>query len=294
MNDSSSLKFSFNGDYEVNALTLSNTIVSLVELTTAVAENGFHGVEFRMGIKAISKGSLTFEFIARAPEAIQTLLSATGVQYAADLITIVSAAFQIKKFLRGHSPKDKSIRDNRLVIKNQEGDVIELSSEASVYFIDQRVDHSVTKIIQNAQASPGVTGITISKEDESAQVYIPRDDFPFCSEDIDIIEAQENRVITSVRLGETIYIRRPDLTGKTQWEFISDTNFKARISDDEFLAKVHAGEIGITAKTYLVADVKVETVITSNGLPDTTSSSYEVVKVHSIQKDNDTQISLFD
>ena len=281
MENKSSLTFSFCGDYEVNALSLSRAITSLVELSSAVAEREFPNVEFRMNVRAVTPGSLKFDFVAVALAA-QTLLSHDTIEYAANLIGVVASTFSIKKFLKGKRPQRRETFNDHLVITNTDGDRLEVPVSAGVYFVDNRVDKSITNIINSAKASNGVTGISI---DAGGRVEIPRDDFEQCSKELDIemCTSAEEPIVT-LRPKEVLFIRQADFSGELKWRFKSAgaENVVASISDERFIDRVKSGVQEIRAKMYLIADVRVTVHLGLDGLPDESKCTYEVLKIHSV------------
>lgn len=100
MGNKGSLTFSFCGEYEVNALSVSRATESLVTLFTSVAEKEYPDVEFRLSVRAVKPGNLEFEFVATAMAALQTVLAPENIEYAASMIEIMAATFKIKIFLK--------------------------------------------------------------------------------------------------------------------------------------------------------------------------------------------------
>ena len=283
MNSQSSLTFSFCGDNDVNALAVSDAIKSLVELSTAIHENEYPDVEFRLTVRAVNPGSLEFVFSAIALAA-GTLFSPENISYAANMIAIMSAAFSVKKFLAGKNPKKVEKANEKITVTNAEAFTKTFPVGAGVYFVDSRVDRSVTNIIYNAKLSEGVTGISI---DANGKVEISRSEFEDCSKEIDAVNVQtieEPEPIVSTRNKEVLFIRQADFSGDLKWRFkgVNDENITASVLDDEFLDRVKSGEQSICATTYLVADLKIIVHIGTDGKPDDSRCSYEITKVHSV------------
>lgn len=295
MEDKSSLTFSFCGDYEVNALSLANTITSLVEISTAVAEREFPNVHFRMSVRAITPGSLRFDFLAAVIPSLVSLnlFSSDKIEYASNLIDLISNAFSIKKFLKNKFPKKKEQHGEKIVITNADGKKMEIPIAAGVYFIDPRIDNSITKIINTAKESDGTTGISVSphSSNHSDMVQINREDFEDCSVEIPIPESEE-KTIVSIRRNEVLYVRQADFYGGLKWRFKGDQNIVAEILDEEFKKKVQSGAILFGSKTYIIADVQVTVTINSDGAPNTSKPTYEILKVHEIHTVAENQLKL--
>lgn len=289
MESKSSLTFSFCGEYEVSAMALSNAIKSLVDLSSVVAKSEFPDAEFRLSVKAVTPGSLKFDFVATAIAAAQVLLAPGAIEYAANLIDIISSAFSIKKFLKGKPPQKVQKENEKIIITNSNGAKLEAPAQANVYFVDNSVDNSISNIILSAKMSEGVTGISLTSNNKI--VEISREEFQDCSNEIVIHKEQQNS-ITKVRQKETLFIRQADFSGTLMWRFLSDQNFTASMEDKEFQRKITSGEIVLSAKSYIVADVKVTTYLNDDGIPSESKPMYSVLKVYSIHTAGEGQTKL--
>lgn len=287
MESKGNMIFSFCGNNDVNALAVSDAIKSLVEMSTAVAEKEYPDVEFRLTVRAVEPGSLEFVFAAVAIAA-QSILTPQNVEYAANMISVMSAAFSIKKFLKGRSPKRKLEVDDKIVITRADGETLVIPKGAGVYFVDARIDRSVSNIINSAKSSDGVTGIAI---DADQRVEILRQEFDGCAPEIPVDSVDEETMV-AVRYSEPLYIRQADFSGGLKWRFTGAENITASISDEDFLNRVKSGRQEIRAKTYIIADVKVTICIGPDGLPDETRRTYEITKVHSVHLPADDQITI--
>lgn len=289
---SEGLTFTFEGDMEVDALSVSKAIESLVSVSTAIAENNYPDVEFRLAVRALSPGSLNFVFVAAA-QAMQTLLTTDGIQYVKGLMDIVKASFEIKKFLNGNTPAHTTKAGDRIEIERPDGTKLSVPKGAGVYFIDQRIDKSISNIFSNALNSPGISGVKLTKEDGES-VEIASEEFRACSLEIPTTESSQPKTMTVERQREILFVRTPDLLGGTQWGFKTDKNIKADIEDKVFLESIQSGDIPIFAKMYIIADIRLTMEIGSDGLPDESKCHYAVTKVHSVHQPGENQTDMFD
>lgn len=76
-----------------------------------------------------------------------------------------------------------------------------------------------------------------------------------------------------------------------KWRFkgAGAENIVASVLDEQFVESVKSGIQEISAKMYLVADVRVTTQFTPDGLPDESRCTYDVLKVHSVDIPGDGQ-----
>lgn len=295
MENKSSLTFTFEGDYEVDALSIVTTMQSLIKISNEIAVQNYPGIEFRLAIRGLFPGSLSFDFVALANMA-SNLFTPGNIEYAKDLIDCVKTSFDIKHFLKGSLPKSKKTVGETIIIENKDGSKMTIPMSNSVYFINPAIDQSITGIFAESAKSCGVSGVTLTHGE--SKIEIPARDFPVLSERIDVIRINEKsaptegRKITINRPNEILYIRKPDLLLNTKWEFKSDKYITADVEDVSFLESVHSGKQSIVAKMYIVADVRVVMEIGADGLPDENSCKYTVVKVHDICVHEDEQLSL--
>lgn len=283
------LKFTFEGGYEVNALSVAKAIESLVEISTAIAEYNYPDVQFRLAVKAATPGSLNLLFLA-VSQAAQHLLSPQGIQYAKSLMDLVKTSFEIKKFLNGKKPESVSASKDSTRVKNKDGSEITIPNGAGVYFFDQRVDNSISVIFQNALSAPGVEAISVT-DAGGETVKIGVSEFKTCATPLKIGSEEESKILEVERKNETLFIRKPDLLGESQWGLKSDKYFLADIEDKEFLEKVKTGQQPMVAKMYIVADLQIVMQLGKDGLPDENKCRYTVKKVHSVHIPDEGQSS---
>lgn len=298
MENKSSLTFTFEGDYEVDALSIVTAMQGLIKISKEIAKQNYPGVEFRLAIRGLAPGSLSFDFVALANMAsmANSLFIPDNVEYAKNLIDCIKTSFEIKHFLKGSAPKSKKSSGDSITIENKDGSKMTIPVTDGVYLINPTIDQSITGIFAESSKSYGVSGVTITHGE--SKVEIPVRDFPALSEKIDVIQINEvsalneERKITVNRPGEILYIRKPDLLSNAKWEFKSDKYITADVEDIAFLESVHSGKQSIVAKMYIVADVRVSMEIGPDGLPDENSCKYTVVKVHDIRVPGEGQMRL--
>lgn len=276
MKSKSSLVFSFCGDYEVDARAVARTINSLADLSSVIAEKEYPDVKFELSVKAVRPGSLEIEFVTLALAA-ETLLSPDNIEYAANMIGVLTTAFKVKRFLKGKLPKSRVESGETMIIHREDGSILEIPVKAGVYFVDNRIDRSVTNIIESAMVSSGVTGVAVESDE---RVEIPKDEFATCAVPINV-EEQSNS-ITQIRRNETLFVRQAGFTEDLKWRFSGDQNITAAICDEEFMEKVQAATVNINAKTYIIADVQVTIYLKPDGTPSDSKPTYDILKVHEV------------
>lgn len=116
-----------------------------------------------------------------------------------------------------------------------------------------------------------------------------RSDFSTCATPAKI----ESPCIEHIRRNEILYVKSAEFQGSAQWKFSLDKTINADIQDEDFLSRVHSGEISISSKTYLTADVKVTIPLKPDGSPNESKVKYTIIKVLSVKTPDDkNQIKL--
>lgn len=279
-NDSYALTFTFSGGIEVDALTVVDTIRNLVSISTETTKSEYPETTLALSIRAPKQGSLMFDFVVAAKQAFQTLTS-ENIKTAQSVVDIIISMFQIKKFLKGKKAKSTSDVENSIVIENADGSKITVPKGAALVISNSNIDLYINKIIESADKSTGVTGVSISSPHK--EVSIPREEFAECC----VSPSVQEQNFTYIRHNEILYVKSAEFQGSAQWKFTADKTISADIQDTEFLRRIHSGDIAISSKTYLVADVKVSIPLKIDGTPNEAKVKYSVIKVNQIIEPND-------
>jgi len=286
--DKCELSFVFEGENSVDALTVTKALDGLITMVSVIAECEENETKYRLAVNAFSPGSFAIVLLAFA-ESVRSLLTPEGVGYAADLVGVIGACFSAKRFLKGKLPKSREVKEDYLIIENAEGATAKFPKGVNALFVDQRIDNSITCIINGAMLSDGVSGIRVDAQKKS--VRIDKEEFSECAIPIEV-ENIDTKIFESTRLNEILFVRQPDLLGDSKWGFKSDKNLTADIADKDFLEKIKAGEYEIYSGMYVIADLAVRVMIGANGLPDEKSSKYTVTKIHHVSTRKDAQTSI--
>lgn len=284
--NSSALTFTFSGGIEVDALTVADTIRNLVSISTDTTKSEYPGTTLSLSIRAPKQGSLMFDFVVLAVQKAQSLVPG-AIQTAKSVVDIIVAMFQIKQFLKGSLGETEKSGNDNIKIKRHDGSEITVPKGAVIIFTDASIDSAINKILECADKSNGVTGVTVSSSNRS--ISIPREEFSECR----LTPAASKQSLTITRRNEILYVKSAEFQGNAQWKFVSDRTVVADIQDTGFLERIHAGEVSINAKTYLVADVLLTIPLKADGTPDESKVKYSVIKVHSVTSPDDkNQIEL--
>lgn len=285
--DSETMTFTYQGGYDVDALTVARTIESLVEMTTEIARERYPEAQVNLSVRGSEKGSLDIIFATLAQYS-STIFTPDNIAMAKDTVQGIVGVFQIKQFLKGSKPQKVTKCKDTITITDNTGNTIEVSASSNVFFINGNMDVAANRIFDAASDSVAVSGISIRGENVEG-IEIPRGEFESCSAPVDI--EQDETEHTVLRQNETLHIRKPDLMGDSQWGFVSDKYILADVKDGKFLDKIKQGDISICSKTYIVADVLVK-IPYINGIPDDKKCKYTVTEVHSVHSPDENQIEI--
>lgn len=298
LNQTGSITFTFQGDYEVEARTFANTISQLVTMSEIIAEKNYPDTKFGLSVRAIQPGSLSFDFVASAAAIIPPLFSPPNIQYANTMVQIIKGCFEVKRFLKGEKPKAATEEGKNLVIERQNGDKITVPYGSQIVFNDNRVDQSVQNVFNGAIPAVGVKGISLKIENDKP-LEIPREEFEACAVPLEAIGIKEKSKQKQVmRYNELLFVRKPDFWGDSQWGFRdAEKNIDADMADKEFAEKIQSGKCAIKGKMYIIADLQLTLEVDASGFPvEGVKPKYTVVKVHSLNStiDDNQQEELFD
>lgn len=286
-----SLIFTFEGDYEVNVETVIQAIQSVSTITTVLADNAFPDATFKLSVKAVSPGSLNLEFVSVA-QYFKDLLTPENLEIAKYMMDAVIASFRLKQFLQDKKPKKAEETDDKLIVTKDNGETISVPKTANVYFIDKRIDNSVTNIFNGVKSEASVSGIKLTQVENRECVEIPSDEFEECAIPTKIDFDNAGKEMSTVRKNDVLFIKKPDLMGNSKWSFQSDKVITAEIKDDGFLQKIKSGKQGVCAGMYIVADLELKYKLNALSMPIENTYKYTVLKVHEIKRQDEDEIQL--
>jgi hypothetical protein len=283
------LNFTFEGGLEVDALTVSKTIEDLVKIMSITANAEYPESSFHLSISAVKPGSLDIYFNA-VTESVQTLLNAENINRAKSILEVLVALFNIKSFLKKKKPESVKNIGDKVEVKNCQGNILVAPKAANIYFLDCNVDGFISSIFSSVKGSQTVTGISVTAGC-GERTSIQREEFDDLSEEICGIVESPKQIMYERK--DVLFIKKPDLLGDSIWTFQSDKQIIADIADNDFMNRIHSGEIKVCAGMSIVANILVRYELSKNGLPNEKTSKYTVLKVEKINFPEDDQISIF-
>lgn len=291
MHEKSEAKFSmhFGGEKEIDLRTLITSLDGTVELINNVANAQDKDAFVKINVTGTREGSFVIDLAAIASTA-HTLLTKENVNFAKTCIDSVCGLFTIKKHLRGENPKKIESSGDNVAIENVHAEKIEVNVNTYNLYTEDN-DKVISKIFTNCNRD------YVKVEDGGGrEVFIDKIDFDNMRKKISLDDTIEEQIIVNA-VKTNLTIKRPDLTGNSQWDLVYSRNgnqkiIKATIEDKKFLYDVHNAKISVNAKTSI--SVELETTVRINEIGETDKQLYAIKKVFHVYQDDNTQISFLE
>jgi hypothetical protein len=231
-------KVSFGGknsiDAELFTKTINDTISLVKESANAIDPNCF----IRLEIKTNESGSFQ-TIIDVITKHIPDLIN-NCIPLANDILQGVLNFILIKQHLKGRKAKEIIHENDKMVIKNKNGeDLLVPDNMGNAFFENNKIDKLIVNITTHLKESSRENMSIKTKEDE---IVIDKEEY----DDMGISVVDENptaKTVTNSPVEAQLLVKKPDLLGKSKWEFIYNKKIEAKIEDNEFLDKVRKGEI---------------------------------------------------
>jgi len=232
--EKNALRIGLGGEFGVDIDTLQKTL-DFVKRVNSI-QNEIYEVKSTTTLRKTSDGSFIMDFII-----MPIMNDPIGtINLAASFITIVGAIVNFKKFIGKDKPESVEKGEKNYVITNNNGDTFNIDvNVGDIYFKNDAVDESLTKMISTINKDDKRTDITISDGENS--INLNTNDLNNVRESLkpsqysDVISKTKRVVIFNGKFTKS------DFTFKTLWK-VEDVNslisYSVRINDDVFKAKV--------------------------------------------------------
>lgn len=257
----------FGGEKEIEVNTLINTLEHTVELINWIINKENKSAYTKISIKGTKEGSFVVD-LSTLIGAIPTLFTAQNINLAKNCVDTMCGMINLKKHLKGEKPKkiEKTLEGVKVENKDCEEVIV---NNYTLNFYNKDSDKIISKIFSSCNRDSFSV-----KEDEKTKVLVSKEEFDNMTREIELLS--EEQILKNTVIAE-LQIRKPDLTGNTQWEFIYNSNIKATIQDEIFLNKVHRGEISVNARSRIKANLYIETFL--NEKSEVIKTNYIITEV---------------
>ena len=282
--------FRLEGDNEIDATILSNTIRDIGELAKLASSEENPEAYLKMNVTAFKNGSFQIDFsaVCQVAENLFTgIVVASGL--AGTVVGTVKGFLEIKKLLKGEEPKSiKPICDNKIEVENIYGEKAVVNKSSGAIFKDMKID-KLSINISNYVLEHNPNGGFIFSDQEG--------DLRYSSEDIKnmsrAIPFVEEKLCKCSTVETDLIIKKADLIGRSAWDFkYKGYVISAKIDDEDWLEKVNNGDISIRAGDYINATLEIYVELNILNVPIQDSEKYKVVKINGNIQHKAEQISL--
>ena len=274
---SSNFSFEFDGESEIDAKLLISTIDNLVDSLQYVTTCCDSDAYAKIKITSLRQGSFNIDFKAIV-NFVSNLCNKFGneVDFASKIIDIFTGAIEIKKHLKGKKPKDISYKDDKGIIINSDDEkLIKDKKTTEIYLENGKLDSNITNIFNIMLEDGTRTGVRIKSNGENI-ISIRENEF----KDMSNVIVDDNIKVAEVLKNEinvNLLLKKPDLLGNSKWGFVLDKYIEATIEDEDWLKKVHTGDIALRAGVKVPARLRIESSLDKNR--NVIATKYSVLEV---------------
>ena len=285
-----SFGFHLDGDSEIDAELLSDTIHNMAELTKEASSQENPEAYLKMNVTAFKNGSFEIAFSAICQVANQIGQNpVAAATFATAVVGTVKGIFEIKKLIKGEKPKSVTeVGKDKIKVENNEGQSITAPRASGSVLTNIKIDQFTINIAQDVKQHNLNGGFTFSTP--NGNLDCSADDVKNISK---VLPIDEESTCKRLRFEADLPIKKADFLGVSAWEFrYKDHTMKATIGDDEWAAEIHNGKQSIKADDYITATVEEYVDIDSVGKPIIGTEKYSIVKVHGGIRHNADQLPL--
>ncbi|MEX2411807.1 MAG: hypothetical protein WD607_10660 [Candidatus Paceibacterota bacterium] len=245
MNDRKCVKIKFGGKTnQIDAKTFLNSLTSFVSIVEEINQEYVTEKKVDVKISAIEKGSfiINLELFGTAYEAFTPLLKKDTILVISQIVATLVGLYELRKFLKGRKPADKTDQNDQVQITNQNGEQKNVNSIVyNFYSSNLSVKEALNNTFESLNSDSSVDDFEIIDDEEATLFQVKKDLFPeLTDQDIDenlLPDQQSIRVRTSISLFKIVFDK------KYVWEFIYKGNkISAKIDDNNFFKKIDSGE----------------------------------------------------
>lgn len=276
--------FKVEGEKEIDATILSNTIRDIAELTKLATKEENPDAYLKINVTAFHNGSFVIDFSTVCQAAANLLVNAAGL--ALIVVGVVKGILEIKKLLKGEKPKSIREKDDKIEIENNEGQKVTVNKSSGAVLNNIQIERLTINISNYVREHNPSGGFVFSTPD--GDFVCNADELKGMSMSLPITEES---MCKRFRLDVDLPIKKADLIGRSAWEFrYLGHNITARIDDDDWIYNVNNGGISFKAGDYLKASLEISVVLDSDGQLVSDSEKYNIIKVYGLYNEDTEQL----
>lgn len=275
-----------NIDASTLAVSLNSVVASLKDISTEANPQSYA----KLYVTSTQKGCFEI-LLSTVIKYTATLFTTENINLANTVLLIFLNSLLIKQHLKGQPPKEiKKDGDKRIVV-NQNGENFETTKNITkTYFGSSVIDNRMVNIFYALNADENRDDVLFETKDK--KIRINKEEYGDMS--VDIIKAiDEDKDLHTYEIEIPLLLKKPDLLGKSKWGFVFDKNIEAEIKDEEWISRVHKGEIkqlyaGVKIPVRLLVEVELDEYKDPKGLP-----KYTVLEVTGDPMEPPVNLKLF-
>ncbi len=235
------LRMKFDGQlHQVDSNTFISSLIGLTEVIKQVNSELNPGTVVNIKINALEKGS----FIAEIATAI--LVTAPALPQILDTtcntFDVVKGIYQLRKFLKGGKPEAVTTEGNKIVIKDNHGNItITDSVTYNIYESNPTIHKAITGQFVALQEDPSVEGFHLLDKENKEIFSAEKTDFNDLAVLKDAISQDRKieQVVAELTISKLIF----ENSQTRKWEFYyKGIKISANIIDNDFFKRIDGGE----------------------------------------------------
>lgn len=255
--DEQKYNFTIKFEKDQHSISADTYVQSLISLSTIIREVNYQQQGAPVAVNVVAEEAGSFEVVLQLVEVVKDnwpLIAGGGVFLAGVVGTAVDV-LDLKKHLSKADESKTEISGDQVNIKDTNGDVIFQTNNVTynLYMNNQAINDAVSNQFKAVSDDNEMSGVTITAGDN--KVEFGREDFEDMSKKrIVTVDDKEEVVVPAQLTISKLVLDNQD----RKWEFVyQGRKMGAKVTDEEFWAKIFAGQIRFANGDVLVADLRI-------------------------------------
>lgn len=264
------LEFIFQGSNDINIEELSTFLHKTADIFKVIVTLNEKEIPLQLTVNALEKGS--FRIVISAIINFTPKLF-TKIKDVKEVVEAFREVIEVKNMLGEKKPKE--ILENKIISEDNKEYITHNSLVLNIYGNNNNINIIDDALTKFNDTIPKNRNLKIVNKKGSFEINDKVKENLSKKFEFDDENTLEKKEIIEKRI---LMIKKPDLTMKSQWEFIADKVIKANILDEEFKEKVLKQEFSAYNKMELTVELK--TIIKYNENYELVETHYEILKVY--------------
>ena len=212
----------------------SENMIALSEFVVLSAKSVFgESIAVRTEVAGFGHGSFITDLVFNVSLASSSVFSAHSPD---QIWNLVKEAFTLWKHLKGSPPSNVEYGGQQVNVTNNNGEIIQVMIHSFTLVMSEKGSDSVGRFVQKALGKPGMDAIELSSGAETIDRVTQ-------AESVYFVPVSITQTITDTIVKMWLMLEAPVFKDGNKWRFSDgQQSFYADIEDNDFLARVNAGE----------------------------------------------------